>query len=138
MVRIEATAAEVVVEGRLFEETCEKFEKALERLQCSGVKVPTVDLARVTAFSSKPAELLFTMWKNLLREGRAFVLLAPNHVWEMLARAAVDRMLVKRPAGAARLVPGGPSTLRDASGHDSQEGLARRAPQLTGKATRNG
>ncbi len=113
MVRIQATAAEVVVEGKLFEETCEEFEKALERLQCSGVKIPTVDLARVTAFSSKPAQLVFAMWKNLLREGRAFVLLAPDHVWQMLARAVVDRMLVKRPAGAARLVPGGTNTLRD-------------------------
>ncbi len=99
MVRIEATAAEVVVEGQLFEETCEEFEKALERLQCSGVKIPTVDLARVTAFSSKPAELVFAMWKNLLREGRAFVLLAPDYIWQMLARAVVDQEFLSKSAG---------------------------------------
>jgi hypothetical protein len=49
---------------------------------------------------------------DLLLEGRALLLLAPDQAWEMLGRAAVDRMLLKTATGAARPVqvdPGAPS-----------------------------
>ncbi len=117
MALLESGPEIAVFEGELVfdegNEACEEFEKALEGLQRSGVRIPTVDLARVTAVSAKPADLLFTMWLDLIREGRAFVLLAPDHVWEMLGRAAVDRMLVKRPASASRLPHGVPSASKD-------------------------
>ena len=113
MALVESGPEIAVFEGELMfddgdegNEACEEFEKALEGLRRSGVKIPIVDLARVTAVSAKPAELLFTMWLDLIGEGRAFVLLAQDHVWEMLGRAAVDQMLVKRPAGAALLREG--------------------------------
>lgn len=110
---LEAVAGSLVVEGELVfdesDEACERFEKALANLRRSGARIPAVDLVRVSAVSSRAAELLFTLWLDLLREGRALLLLAPDHAWEMLGKAAVDRMLVKRATDAARPVQVAPS-----------------------------
>ncbi len=120
---LEAVAGSLVVEGELvFEETdeaCERFEEALADLLRSRATIPAVDLARVSAVSSRAAELLFTLWLELLREGRALLLVAPDHAWEMLGRAAVDRMLAERATDAARPVqvaPGAPSETTFAAG----------------------
>lgn len=106
MAKLEAVAGSLVAEGELvFEDADEargRFEDALADLVRSRATIPVVDLTRVSAISSRAAGLLFALWLELLREGRALLLVAPDHAWEMLGRAAVDRMLAGRAADAAR------------------------------------
>ncbi|MHC4202333.1 MAG: hypothetical protein ACYSU0_20265 [Planctomycetota bacterium] len=117
MVNIEAVAGSLVVEGELVfeeaDEACMRLEKALDGLLRSRATIPTVDLTRVSAVSCRAAELLFTLWLDLLLEGRALLLLAPDQAWEMLGRAAVDRALAERATDAARPVQVAPGAQRE-------------------------
>ena len=103
MARIEAGPDTVVVEGELPEEACEELEEALDALRGSRITLATVDLSRVTTAASKPVGLVFALWLDLFRQGRVLDLVAPGHVWDVLGRAGVDQMFMKKPAPSMRI-----------------------------------
>ncbi len=100
--RIDVADDAVVVEGELMDDSCGEFERALESLRTSRVIWTTVDLSRVTSAARGPIEVLFTVWLDLFREGRAPFLKATDEVWHMLGRAAVERGFMKKPHGDGR------------------------------------
>lgn len=106
MVYVEPTDDTVLVVGELLsEQACARFERALNSLRESAHDVATVDVARVSVIAQKPIDLLFTLWLDLQGQGRALHLLAPDHVWNMLGEAAVNRALVGRTAAGAASTP---------------------------------
>ena len=91
MVLIEAAVDAVVVEGELLEGACEQFGWALDSLRRSGITGATVDLSRVSIAASEPIRLLFALWLDMFKQGRAPHLKAPPYIWQMLGKAAVDQ-----------------------------------------------
>ncbi len=99
MVHIETTAEEVVVKGELLDEACEEFTKALESLRRSRFTWTAVDLSRVTAATERPISSLFALWLDMFRQRRAPYINAPEHIWRMLGRAAVDQRFISKHTG---------------------------------------
>ncbi len=91
-----------VIEGELLDDDCGEFREALEALRTSNVKVPTVDVSRVSAISSMPIGLLVTLCIRLLEEGRWFDLLASDKVWDVLGKVGLSGVFFKRPDPAAQ------------------------------------
>ncbi len=110
MVRIDVATDAVVVEGELLKEACEQFRSALESLRRSRITQVKVNLSRVTAAAYEPIGLLYALWLELSKGGRAPYIDAPAFIWQMLGRAAVEQGLLKSIAGdhAGRTRPDGP------------------------------
>ncbi len=102
-IRIEVAADAVVVEGRLHDDACEEFERALETLKTSSVVWTTVDLSRVTTATPRPIATLFTVWLDLYRQRRAPFLKVSDEIWHMLGKAAVDQGFLRKPATSLRV-----------------------------------
>ena len=106
MARIEMGLDSVVVEGKLQQEACEEFEEALDSLRRSEVAWAMVDLSRVTAATAEPIGLLYAAWLDMFKRGRPPYLRAPNYIWRMLGKAAVDHGFSMKSAGSAQPGPG--------------------------------
>ncbi len=98
MVRIDVAQGAVVVEGALMNEACGQFRSALESLRGSRITQATVNLSRVTIAAREPIGLLYILWLDLSRRGRAPYIDAPAFIWQMLGRIAVEQGLLKRIA----------------------------------------
>ncbi len=102
MVYVEPTDDTVVVVGDLLsEQACARFERALGALRESAPDVATVDVSRVSIVAQGPIDLLCGLWLDLFRQGRPLRLLAPDHVWNMLGEAVVNRALGGKTAAAS-------------------------------------
>lgn len=103
MAIVEVSPDAVVIEGELLDDDCGEFREALEGLRRSEVKVPTVDVSRVSAISSMPIGLLVTLCINLLAEGRWFDLLASDRVWDVLGKVGLSGVFFRRPDSTAQI-----------------------------------
>lgn len=102
MVYVEPSDDTVVVVGDLLsEQACARFERALGALRESAPDVATVDVSRVSIVAQRPINLLCGLWLDLFAQGRPLRLLAPDHVWNMLGEAVVNRALGEKTAAAA-------------------------------------
>ncbi len=103
MAIVEVSPGGVVIEGELLDDDCGDFQEALEGLRNSDVKVPTVDVSRVSAISSRPIGLLVTLCIDLLAEGRWLDLLASDRVWDVLGKLGLSGVFFKRPDSTAQV-----------------------------------
>ena len=113
MVYVEPSNDAVVAVGELLsEQACTRFERALDALRgpaadpvgpttLSGPRdIATVDVSGVSIVAERAIDLLFALWLDLHGQGRALRLVAPDHVWNMLGEAAVNRALGRRTTAA--------------------------------------
>ncbi len=97
MAIVEVSPGTVVIEGELLDDDCGEFQEALEGLRRSDVEIPTIDVSRVSAISSRPIGLLVTLCIDLLAEGRWFDLLASDRVWDVLGKVGLSGVFFRRP-----------------------------------------